>query len=472
MPVTLKSQLTKIARITAKLALGLVAFALLFVLACFILNSFDAPLSEQAKALLTPPPNPFPADQNLYLAMAGMEGPGDRPIVELGQERIDAYNKKLDSIGLDPDRIFSLDDHWGAGRLKLNGKLEPGSPRSSSIWASTKTHRQEIAAMLAANQQLYQRYLSLHYLRGYYETARPSYMAPLVFSTPQIRTVFLSDVANRIQTGTPTQQREGLADLQRDLQMWRVVLKGDGTLISKMLSVAFLHGDMILLADLVTDPSFNSSPLEDLLDPTLLPFDPNDYRIGNTFAAEFRNIAPVYKSITAANELVGRQLPSSWLQRARNGFQAHFFKTNATENMAARIVARWVSLGDSEPSGFEQSRQSYLEWRDKEGPHLAPNYIYNPVGKILVTPIGTQYDGYPQRVYDVSAYQRLIYLAYQLKRQHTATADVPAFLKAHPDWSTHPVDGKPFQWNADTGELTVNTLGEHPKDQRFSVILH
>jgi hypothetical protein len=75
------------------------------------------------------------------------------------------------------------------------------------------------------------------------------------------------------------------------------------------------------------------------------------------------------------------------------------------------------------------------------------------------------------RAYDVAAYQRLIYLVFQLKRQHIVAADVASFMKAHPDWSTHPVDGKPFRWNAETAELAVNTLGEHPKDQRFGVTL-
>ena len=74
------------------------------------------------------------------------------------------------------------------------------------------------------------------------------------------------------------------------------------------------------------------------------------------------------------------------------------------------------------------------------------------------------------RAYDLAAFQRLVYLAYQLRRHHIATADVPSLLKTHPESSMHPVDGVPFQWDADTGELAVNTLGEHPKDQRFSVI--
>lgn len=465
------SRIARIAQISAKIAIGLITVVVLIMAVLLIVNSFDVPLSPQAKGLLTPPPNPYRPEENIYLAMAGMEDPGERPIVELGQERIDAYNKALDSAGLNPDTVFSLDNHWGASRLKFSGKLELGSPRSTSIWASTKSHRQEIAAIVAGNQQLYQRYLSLHHLHGYYETAHPSYMAPLVFSTPQIRTVFLSDVANRIQTGTSAQQREALADLQRDCQMWRTVLKGDGTLISKMLSVAFLHGDMILLTDLITDPSFNSSPLEDLLDPMLLPFDPADYRIGNAFAAEYRARATLYGTITAANEMVGTSASSSWPTRAWSAFQAHFFKPNATENMDAEFTARRIAVADTESSEYQRSRQTYEDWLEKDGPHLSPSYIYNPMGKILASLSASQKDSYSLRAYDVAAHQRLVYLAFQLKRQHIATSDVAAFLKAHPEWSTQPVDGKPFSWNAETGELAVNTLGDHPKDQRFSVML-
>jgi hypothetical protein len=41
----------------------------------------------------------------------------------------------------------------------------------------------------------------------------------------------------------------------------------------------------------------------------------------------------------------------------------------------------------------------------------------------------------------------------------------------HPEWSTHPIDGKPFRWSPATGELAVNTVGTHPYGRRFSVIV-
>jgi hypothetical protein len=471
MPAASKSRFAKIARITSKIAGAFVGFVLLLGLVWVVINSFDVPLSDQAKALLTPPPNPYPAENNLYLAMAGMEGPADRPITQMGKERIDAYNQALDSMLLNPDLALNANSKWDAAKLKPTGKLELGPQRTSSIWTTAKSHHQDIAAFLSANQELYQRYLSLHHLHSYFETARPSYIAPVISVPQQLRVLFLGSVANRVHTGTPQQQREALTDLQRDLQTWRTVLKGDGTLIGKMLAAAWLHGDLILLADLIQDPSYDLKPLDDVLDPTLSPFDPKDYRIGNAFLAEWRGVATLYRTISAANEYTVSAALPSWRKRMENAFEAHFFKINATENMSAPQAAHWAALMDSEASQFLQNREVSRQWLEENEPHFSLNSFYNPVGKILVRVAMSQNDSYPLRVYDVAAYQRLVYLAYQLKHQHVNTADVPAFLKSHPDWSTHPVDRKLFGWNPETAELAVNTLGEHPKDQRFSVTL-
>jgi len=465
------TQLTKITRITAKIAGGLLAFVLLLVLAWVLVNSVDAPLSPQAKALLTPPPNHYAAEENIYLAMAGLEGADERPTTEMGQDRIAAYNQALDSMLSNPELALELNKKWDSAKLTLTGKLELGPQRTTSIWTDAKSHRQDIAAALASNQKLYQLYLSLHHLHGYYETARPSYLAPVISAPQQLRVLFLSNVANRVQTGTPQQQREALTDLQEDLQTWRTVLKGDGTLIGKMLAAASLHGDLILLADLIEDPSSDLQHLDDALGPLSIPFDPKDYRIGNAFLAEWRGVATLYKTITAAHEYTVSAVPPSWHKRMENAFEAHFFKINATENISAPQAAHWAALMDSEASQLLQNREVNRQWLEENQPHFSLSSFYNPVGKILVRVAMSQNDSYPLRVYDVAAYQRLVYLVFQLKRQHVATTDVPAFLKAHPKWSTHPVDAKPFSWNADTGELTVNTLGEHPRDQRFSVIL-
>jgi len=295
-------------------------------------------------------------------------------------------------------------------------------------------------------------------------------MAPVISPPQPLRILFLGDVANRIQTGALQPQRDALNELKQDVQMWRTILKGNGTLISKMLAAAYLHADLILTADLIADPNIDLKPLEDVLDPLLLPFDLKDFRIGNAFAVEFRGTAALYKTITFANEYALSPGPP-WRQRTWNAVQAHFFKPNATTNMSAAMAAQWVALGNSDADQFSLTRDAYREWLGFNAPRLSPALLYNPIGKILVRIATANIDTYSLRAYDVAAYQRLVYFAFQLKRQRVATTDIAAFLKAHPDWSTHPVDGKPFSWDSATAELAVNTLGEHPKGQRFSVTL-
>lgn len=471
MPVTSKSGLAQVARWSWKIAIGLIAFVLLAVFACFAVNSIDVPLSEQAKALLTGPPNPYRSDDNIYLAMAGFDSAGQRSVIDMGAARIDAYNQALDSMLLDPDAAVAFNES-ASKKLSFSGTAPLGPALTSSIWMAAKSHRRDIATLLTSNEELYRRYMSMHHLTGYYETARPSYMMPLAFIPPPVRVLFLSDLASRLQTGTLQQQRDALDDLRDDLRMWRVVLKGSGALISKMVAAASLHADFLLLADMIADPNSDLALLENDRRSLIEPFDLADWKIGAAFRTEFRAAASLYKTIPLANAQVAGSTaqPSSWRERAWNVFQVHFFNLNDTENLSAALTAQWEALADSDPTQIYGRREAYVEWLKQNGPHLSPAALYNPIGKILVGLAVPTYDAYPMRVFDVAAYQRLVYLVFQLRRQNIPTSDVAMFLLQHPEWSTHPVDGKSFRWNPETGELAVNTVGKHPEGRRFGVM--
>ena len=94
---------------------------------------------------------------------------------------------------------------------------------------------------------------------------------------------------------------------------------------------------------------------------------------------------------------------------------------------------------------------------------------YNPLGKILVAISRAAYDNYPPRVWDAAALQRLVRLSYQIRRERIDAAAIPAYLKQHPEWSTHPADGRPFLWDAAKGELRVQTVAQQPQERRFSI---
>jgi hypothetical protein len=445
-----------------RVATGLVALVLLMVLGCFALNLFDTPLSGEAKALLAAPANPYRPQQNLYVAFAGFDAPSRQSVIDTGTARIEAYDHALDSMLRDP--AAKPGNKSDSARLLFKGDLSSWRPLSSSIWTLAKSRRADMTALLAANQELYQRYLDLHQLPGYFEAARPSYYMPPVYLPQPVRVLFLADVADRIQMGTLPQQQAALAQLSRDFQMWQRVLKGNGDLSSKMIAAAALQADLLLLADMIADPATDLGLLAGDQGAAIFQFDPADWQIGAVFGTEFRMRATHFMALRPFEILTST--PRPW-----TALTTHFFKPNAAMNLSAAQMLQLAALADVDPARFSQSRAAYHDWLERHERVFSPAMMYDPVGKILVAKAAASWDDFPLRVYDVAALQRLVALALQLRVQRIGTTEVASFLTQHPQWSAHPVDGQRFGWNPASGELAVRTVATHPRGQRFGVIV-
>jgi hypothetical protein len=461
------------------MVIGILAFALLIGLVSLALNSFDVPLSAEAKTLLATPASPYRPDDNLYVAFAGFDASSKGSIVDTGTARIEAYNAALDSILLNPAAAISIRQP-ASTKLAFKGDLASWKPLSSSIWTAVKSHRADIAGLLASNQELYQRYRSLHQLHGYWETARPSYFMPSVYLPQSVRILFLADIANRIQTGTLQQKRDALTELSQDLRLWKFVLKGNGDLSSKMIASASLQADLLLLGDMIADADPELALLDAEQAAAISQFEPADWKIGNVFGAEFRMRAAHFMAsrpfeiMPSANAAAPetRSWPGRLWQRLRRAFTAHFFKVNAAMNESAAQMLQLAALANSDPARFSQARVAYRQWLDQNEMLVSPAVLYDPIGKILVGTAALNWDDFPLRVYDVAALQRLVFLAYQLRAQRISPVDVASFLSQHPEWSAHPVDDRRFVWNSATGELAVTTVVAHPCGQRFSTMIH
>jgi len=98
-----------------------------------------------------------------------------------------------------------------------------------------------------------------------------------------------------------------------------------------------------------------------------------------------------------------------------------------------------------------------MAWRDDnmiDRPWLS---IFNPIGRLLVNIAAANSEPCLLRVYDVAAVQRLLVLAYQLRRNSIAAADVPGFKSTHPEWAAHPINNTPFKWCADSLQISMLT---------------
>ena len=446
---------------------ALCGIALALLVVALLVNWHDEELTPEARALLTVPANPYRPEDNIYLALAGFEAPpGESPIAE-GEARVAHYNRGLDATLRDPsaENVDALTVKNPRG-LAFAGQFEFAEP-VESYWDDVPPHRANVEEVLGNNLELYQRYLALHHQAGYYETARPSYLAPVFFVPRNLRTLFLAESVLRLRSADADGQQQAMTDLEADMQLWRRVLTGTGGLISKMIAIAYLHWDELVMSDLIADPNAPVPLGASNADAVAPLFALDDWDISRAYGFEFRAQTELLHQTRNLYRL-GWSSPETrrgplrrFIDRIGNRIGAQFFKLNATENLFAAQVTRLTRA--AAPGVLETaappSPERLATWRS----------LYNPVGKVLAAVSAGAYEPYPARAWDGAAFQRLLRLSYEIRRQRIGPAAIPAFLRKHPEWSTHPADGRPFLWDVRTGTIRVQTLGPQPAGRAFAL---
>src|SRR6516225_10380829 len=269
--------------------LALTALACVLFLGALLVNARDEALTPEVRALLTSPPNPYGDQDNAYVALQGFDAPPAESVIAAGEARIEHYNRNIDAALRDSSAV-SLEGLAAkdAHRLAFKGDVSFIRPLESSVWNEAPQYDQQIEALLQDNHELLERYLDLILLRGYYETARPSALTPYPAAPNEVRRLFLAQLALQMRARSRLQRQLALAELEGDIQLWRRVLTGEGTLLWKMLAIAFLQSDYLLLGDLIADPETDLALSEAYAESLVPLFDLRDFDIGTAFAAEFR----------------------------------------------------------------------------------------------------------------------------------------------------------------------------------------
>jgi len=449
---------------------GALALAAL-VIAALAINAFDERPSREALAMLHPPENRYRPDENIYVSLAGFDAPAGESVIAVGQARIAHYNERVDLMLRDPllgIDALSADDPL---RLKLVGSVDFCRPLEPTFWGIVRANGPNIQQLVAQNRELYQRYLALFDLPGYYETTRPSHMAPLFYAAPsEVRKLFLASTSLRLQSGDDGQTQAALNSLRQDIDLWHRMLTGEGTLLSKMLAVSYLQTDSLILSDMIADARAEIPPN---MDEYLPQFDLSEWNISNAFAAEFRVHTFLYRQTQALidNHWQPPDTPSGWRlwHRVLGPIEGEFYKINATENLSAKVMNQLARFAAVDPSTFSADQARFKTWEQKNTDIVSVRTVYNPIGKILVAIAAPAYRNYILRPYDAAALQRLVRLSFEIRRQQIAPSAVPAFMKLHPEWSTHPADGRSFVWKPTTGEIAIQPVAQQPSDRRFSV---
>jgi hypothetical protein len=449
----------------------LLAIALI-VTAMIAINAADERLSTQAQVLLRSPPNPYADADNLFVLLAGLDAPAEKSQLSAGQANIANY---LRAATAHPPRWDATRVTIGhtpeSERLKVTPEVPEWGTLDAPIWERARAATAGLPQWTSANRVLLDRYAGLLTAKEYYEDV-PWGGVDLYYSVPRpLRVLYLANIARAVQSDNGSERLAALKSLEADTTTWRGMLRGEGNLISKMVATANLHADLMLLADMIEDRSVPLESLQSGAATLLVPWPPDACKIGKVFPSEFRRYSAVLAQIARdpeSSQFGGDEWPN-WLERRWNDFGRIFFKPRATLNLEAALMERLAATADADPAHYSEGARAYLDWCDHLPARTFPALLYNPLGKLVAGIDIESYLNYPLRAYDVAAYQRLVVLAYELRSHDVTKERVAAFMAAHPEVSTHPVDRTPFVWDAATGEIRVPNRVKTQPDRRFDV---
>jgi hypothetical protein len=461
---------------------GLLGLALALFALAFAINARDEELSPEARAFLAPPSNPYKPEENIYIALAGLDAPPGESVIAAGVSKVTEFERRIDarlSNPTMPGAVWLVQPPEDPRALGFSGDCSFIHPLQSGFWQEIPQHRESLQKLLAGNGERYQRYLGLQLLRGYYEIPPTNGgTAALAAHWPVCdHKLFLAEYVTRVRSGEPSAQHQAVVDLQGDIRLWSTIFSGEGTMVTKIVAAVYLQGDYLLLADTIADPSIAFPTDEGHADGLVPALDLKHWDLGSTFVSEFRSTSLILREVDALSATawtpdgVPQGALGRSLARLNNGMRGHFLKLNATENLLARTTARRAQRARDPAMFFRTEKDTPPD------PVALPEGLgawldlltYNPGGSVMGVVGGAINDQYTLLVWDAAALQRLVRLGYEIRRQRVQTTGIPAFLKQHPEWSTHPADGRPFLWNAATGELRIQTVARQQPDRRFSI---
>jgi hypothetical protein len=447
------------------------ATAALALVALFAINAFDEALSAEARAVLAAPPRAAIApDKNLFVALAGFQAPAGASIVRYGSARIAEHNRIVAGDGAVQPAAQP--------RLDYAGDTSWCEPRTHSCWTDVSTHAGEIRAALEKNAELYRRYRTLHEYDAFVDTASPSASpstpALAAYVPADVRALFIADIALRVHDARTFDARgEALAELDRDIATWRLMLVSARSLLPAMLASNYLHGDYALLADMVADRGVDVAAHGPRIAAMLERLRVDDWKIAIAIDSETRSTGTALARASTSDPRTVRAVFGdisfdSGVPGALAKALDCFLEPNATLNLWAEHARRVREFARVAPQALAAELEKLRQWRAE---NLAPgaDYVYNPVGKRLVAAAAGALDAYPLRAYDSAAFHRAVGLAYEIRQRRIAPAAIPAFMRAHPQWATHPVSGETFGYDAALHALVVTPLGASRRERRFTV---
>ncbi|MCL2296969.1 MAG: hypothetical protein FWC38_09750 [Proteobacteria bacterium] len=440
----------------------------LFALAVLI-NWWDEPLSDDARALLETTPVEVPDNENIFVAMAGFNAPEGKDIFEAGRRHIEEIEKALEQ---DPMGLSLSFEHnkelWKREELRWQEATPPFDCRineETDYWECIHSQKERLEKTLEANETLIQRYRLLQDLPHFVGSPHSS---PYFLWHSQAEYTWRALVAQAILDIEAGNAEAGLTFFKKDMMLWRRSLEGSCYLVDTMIAVARMARNARGLSLLLSSPSTKLKGQEAEWRELLTPLSHEQYSLRSAIEQEnrfvyrafqgmkrwmpYREGAEPIKNYICQNTTSDTGFCYEWLWWwLEQNAKAFFHPPVATFNYSVPFYQAWLNLTDL-------SWKDYIEQRDQVLTPLAEltepriGWIYNPVGKAQTRLLLSLWNDYVGRLHDLDTYLRLVRLQLELRLAKMSSEDVPSFIEKLDEAYCAPCSD--FSWDVKTRMLS------------------
>ncbi len=384
-----------------KTLLYLFGFAALLLVITVVINSpaFDEELLPEVAAIKNIKAEPFARD-NAYLALLAINGPSGKTLQQATEEVRSFLNQKIAETGLDFLNEEEYQNLIGKGH-DVVWKNTYKSCVSRTEKSCLFTLAQELTVNPIINPRLIEqlnRYQDLIQMTGFNDVTQMDVTAPLTAFSPvmNIKRLFLTDAFINKSSD------EYLVLLNKDLTLWRKILKNSHFMITKMIAIASLHDDVGSLSTAIKQGYLSPIQLNQIQG-SLLTLKADESGMGQVFDFEFKYGMSLFDTADAASPIGISEWFNFYQPRATH---------NTTYSYGFKPLKNVTSLNTAE---FYQYLESDQPAEDFASPvKWSPSMLYNPVGKILVGYAIPAYTDYIARVHDLNGMFYLLKLQIEI----------------------------------------------------------
>lgn len=439
---------------------GLIVFVVL-------INAFDEELSPEAQALLKPPVDTVPPEENGFYYLMGINAPRGVDPYELGRKIVVAHNdavSKWASAGGIAEKLA------GPAKVKIKGEaFSVCNLRKQKCLDQYVKERVLIRRLASQNILLLARANRLLQYRHYRGTA----VLNFDFLTPTYSYAFqnlrLAQIGLKVREGKLSQ---ALKQLEKDARFWRMSISESRTLIGKLVGTSYLTMDLRLLSEIIARYQLSpaqASIAQRILQPLSAEALSSKAVLNSERAFTVRSLLYVDNLSKEDRELIfeGQGFLSSTLQ-------GHFYKPNASANRYIRILASYGLVEHTAPAPkLLDYVQNVLDVKQQEHGGIGLDIIYNPVGKIVIAISSSfqSYIYYAARPHNLDCTRRLVVTQLDLKTKRLPVSKITAYLAALPKDLRNPYNGNSPAWDAKAKSISFMCMARDSEAREKSGIL-